>query len=217
MRSQAVLFDFDGTLADTAPDLGAALNRLRADHGLPALSTEALRPHASSGARGLLHVGFDLLPEDSRFECMRDAFLAYYDQRVCVETRLFPGIEEMLAEFERRGIPWGIVTNKSTRFTPRVVAALGLEGRAGCIVCGDTTAHIKPHPAPLLHAARELRLEPGDCCYVGDDLRDVQAAHAAGMRAIVVEYGYGVAHNGGPRNWSADAIIEQPKDLIGVL
>ncbi len=217
MRSKAALFDFDGTLADTAPDLGAALNRLRADHGLPALSLEALRPHASSGARGLLHVGFDLLPEDSRFERMRDAFLAYYDQRVCVETRLFPGIEEMLAEFERRGIPWGIVTNKSTRFTPRVLAALGLAGRAGCVVCGDTTGHIKPHPAPLLHAARELRLDPADCCYVGDDLRDVQAAHAAGMRAIVAEYGYGVAHNGGSRKWNADAIIEQPKDLIAVL
>ena len=130
MRSKAVLFDFDGTLADTAPDLGAALNRLRADHGLPALSIESLRPYASSGARGLLHGGFDLLPEDSRFEPMRDAFLGYYDERVCVGTRLFPGIGELLAQIERRGIPWGIVTNKSTRFTPRVVAALGLDGRA---------------------------------------------------------------------------------------
>ena len=217
MHSKAVLFDLDGTLADTAPDLGDALNRLRADLGLPALSIEALRPYASSGARGLLRGGFDLLPEDSRFERMRDAFLSYYDERVCVGTRLFPGIGELLAQIERRGIPWGIVTNKSTRFTPRVVAALGLDGRAGCVVCGDTTPHIKPHPAPLLHAARELRLEPGDCCYVGDDLRDVQAAHAAGMRAIAAEYGYGVGDNGGPRNWNADATIAQPKDLIGIL
>ncbi len=217
MRSRAILFDFDGTLADTAPDLGAALNRLRAEYGLPALPIEALRPYASSGARGLLRGGFDLLPEDSRFERMRDAFLAFYDERVCAETRLFPGMAEVLAEIEQRGIAWGIVTNKSSRFTPRIVAALGLKGRVACVVCGDTTPHIKPHPAPLLHAARELRLDPGECCYVGDDLRDVQAAHAAGMRAVAVEYGYSRNDNGGPHAWKADAVIAQPEDLIGWL
>ena len=217
MPSKAVLFDFDGTLADTAPDLGAALNRLRADHGLPALSIETLRRYASSGARGLLRGGFELLPEQSRYERMRDAFLDYYDECMCAETRLFPGIEELLTEIERRGIAWGIVTNKSTRFTPRIVAALGLEHRVACVVCGDTTPHIKPHPAPLLHAARELRLDPGDCCYVGDDLRDVQAAHAAGMRAVAVEYGYSGNDNGGPHAWNADAVIARPQDLIGIL
>lgn len=217
MRSKAVLFDFDGTLADTAPDLGAALNRLRSEYGLPALPIEALRPYASSGARGLLRGGFDLLPEDSRYERMRDAFLDHYDAIVCVGTRLFPGIAELLAEIERQGICWGIVTNKSTRFTPRIVAALGLKGRVACVVCGDTTPHIKPHPAPLLHAARELRLDPGECCYVGDDLRDVQAARAAGMRAVAVEYGYSGSDNGGPHAWNADAVIAQPEDLIGIL
>jgi len=216
MPSQAVLFDLDGTLADTAPDLAAALNRLRSEHGLAALPLQTVRPYASSGARGLLQIGFGLKPEDSRFEPLRDAFLDRYEARVCVETRLFPGTPELLAAIEQRGIPWGIVTNKSSRFTPRIVAALGLEARAACVVCGDTTPHIKPHPAPLLHAARQLALEPAQCWYVGDDLRDVQAAHAAGMRAVAVEYGY-LGTGSAPRDWNADAVIARATDLIPLL
>lgn len=216
MSSRAVLFDLDGTLADTAPDLAAALNRLRRDHGLAELALDLVRPYASSGARGLLQVGFGLAPEDAHFERLRDAFLDHYEARVCVETRLFPGIPELLDAIEQRGMAWGIVTNKASRFTPRIVTALGLERRAACVVCGDTTPHIKPHPAPLLHAARRLALDPARCWYVGDDLRDVQAAHAAGMRAVAAAYGY-VGTGGSPHTWKAQAVIAQPLDLMSLL
>ena len=213
--TRAVLFDLDGTLADTATDLGAAVNRLRARRGLADLATRDVRAYASSGARGLLRVGLGLNPGDPDYETMRDAFLAYYAERVCVDTRLFPGISQLLAEIGARGLKWGIVTNKATRFTAPIVAALGIA--PDCVVCGDTTPHSKPHPAPLLHAAKQLALEPRACCYVGDDLRDVQAAHAAGMRAIAVLYGYHGVDNGGPATWNADAIIAQPTDLIAQL
>jgi 2-phosphoglycolate phosphatase len=213
---RAVLFDLDGTLADTAPDLVGALNRLRREQGLAPLPLEAARRHASAGARGLLHVGFGLTPEDAHFERLRDAFLDYYDARVCEETRLFPGMAELLAAIERRGIAWGVVTNKSTRFTPRILAALGLAQRASCVVCSDTVGHIKPHPASLLEAAYRLALDPGRCVYVGDDLRDVQAAHAAGMRSVAVEYGY-LGTGSAPHEWHADAMIARPTDLIALL
>ena len=215
--ARAVLFDFDGTLADTAADLCRAMNRLRLARGLPELPVESVRPYASSGARGLLHIGFGLTPGDREFAELRDAFLAHYDKAICVDTKLFPGIGELLAELESRGLPWGIVTNKSTRFTRQIVAALGLDKRAACVVCGDTTPHIKPHPATLLRAAGELGLDPGVCCYVGDDLRDVQAARAAGMRAVAVLYGYTGVGNGDPRSWNADAVIAQPMDLLARL
>ncbi|MGH8705024.1 MAG: HAD-IA family hydrolase [Burkholderiales bacterium] len=217
MPSAAVLFDFDGTLADTAADLGRALNRMRRSRGLPDVPVEQVRPHASAGARGLLQAGFGVLPEHPEFKPMREEFLGHYDETVCVDTRLFPGISELLAELESRRVPWGIVTNKATRFTRRIVAALGLETRVACVVCGDTTPYIKPHPAPLLRAAEELRLPAAACCYVGDDLRDVQAARAAGMRVVAVEYGYCGTGNDGPRSWNADAVIAHPSALIGCL
>ncbi len=210
--TRAVLFDFDGTLADTAPDLGGAVNRLLVEQGLAALPLERIRPHASSGARGMLGAAFGLTPEDPRYAPLRDAFLAYYAERVCVETTLFPGIEELLGELALQGIAWGVVTNKATRFTEPILAALRLE--PGCVVCGDTTPHTKPHPTPLLHAAERLGLAPETCCYVGDDLRDIQAARAAKMRAIAVEYGYHGTGNDGPRSWNADVVIAHPMELI---
>jgi 2-phosphoglycolate phosphatase len=213
----AVLFDLDGTLADTAPDLGAALNRLRAERGLAELPVTAVRPYASMGARGLLHVGFGLAPEDPGYTELRDAFLEYYAGELSVRTRLFPEMGELLAALEARGLRWGIVTNKVARFTDRIVAALGLSDRVSCVVSGDTTAHTKPHPDPLLHAATQLGLAPAQCCYVGDDLRDVQAARAAGMRSVAVEYGYHGVGNGGPRSWSADAVIARPLELLACL
>jgi phosphoglycolate phosphatase len=213
MPSKAVLFDFDGTLADTATDLARPLNRLRAARGLPQLPIETLRPFASSGARGLLEAGLGILPEHAEFKPLREAFLQHYADEICVDTRLFPGMETLLSAIETRGLRWGIVTNKSTHLTRKLVAALGLERRAACVVCGDSTPHLKPHPASLLHAANELGLAPADCVYLGDDRRDVDAARAAGMRCVAVEWGYGA----NLRAWNADAIIAQPMDLIGRL
>jgi phosphoglycolate phosphatase len=181
-----VLFDFDGTFADTAPDLAAAINRLRVERGLKELPVNDIRPYASMGARGLVRVGFGLTPEDADYPALRDEFLARYDERVCVDTRLFPGMMELLGELKRRGIAWGIVTNKATRFTGRIVEFLEVD--PGCVVCGDTTPHIKPHPAPLLRAAELLNVPPAACWYVGDDLRDIQAARASGMRPVAVEW-----------------------------
>ena len=215
MPSRAVLFDLDGTLADTAPDLAAALNRLRADQGLEALPLERLRPFASAGARGLVHVGFGIKPGDSEYASLREAFLEYYRDRTCVETTLFPGIAELLEAIAARGLAWGIVTNKATRFTDRIVSKLSL--RPDCVSCGDTTPHLKPHPAPLLHAAEQLGLAPKDCLYLGDDLRDIQAARAAGMRPIAVDWGYHHPENGGPGTWQADAVIARPQELIALL
>lgn len=215
MTSRAVLFDLDGTLADTAPDLAAALNRLRTDQGLKPVPIERLRPFASAGARGLVHAGFGVKPGDADYAALREAFLEAYRENTCVETRLFPGIAELLQELARREIAWGIVTNKATRFTERIVAALGLS--PDCMVCGDTTEHLKPHPAPMLHAAEQLKLAPQACLYLGDDLRDIQAARAAGMRPIAVDWGYHHPDSGGPGAWQADAVLAQPGDLIALL
>jgi N-acetyl-D-muramate 6-phosphate phosphatase len=211
---RAVLFDFDGTLADTAPDLAAALNRMLTDRGRPELPIETVRPHASSGARGLLKIGFGVGPEDPDYEALRQEFLANYSASICVHTRLFPGIQELLASIESRKMVWGIVTNKAVRLTTPLVAQLGLAGRAGCVVGGDTTPHLKPHPASLLHAAGEIKVSPSECCYLGDDLRDIQAAKAAGMFSIAVEYGYSGTESGGPRGWNAEAVIGKPLDLL---
>jgi phosphoglycolate phosphatase len=215
VRSRAVLFDLDGTLADTAPDLAAALNRLRADQGLAPMPLERVRPFASAGARGLVHVGFGVKPGEGEYSALREAFLEHYRERTCVETRLFPGIAELLRELAAREIKWGIVTNKTTRFTDRIVDALGL--KPDCVACGDTTAHLKPHPAPLLHAAGLLNLAPGECFYLGDDLRDIQAARAAGMRPVAVDWGYHHPEHGGPGTWQADAVIARPQELVALL
>ncbi len=215
MPSRAVLFDLDGTLADTAPDLAAALNRLRADQGLEPLPLERLRPFASAGARGLVHVGFGIKPGDGEYASLRESFLEYYADATCVETRLFPGMQELLHDLRARECAWGIVTNKSTRFTEIIVSAMKL--KPDCVACGDTTAHLKPHPAPLLHAAEQLGLAPKDCMYLGDDLRDIQAARAAGMRPIAVDWGYHHPENGGPGTWQAEAVIARPMDLIALL
>jgi len=210
MRSSAVLFDFDGTLADTAADLSRALNRLRSTRGLPDLPLETLRPHASGGARGLIGAGLGILPEHPEFKSLRDAFLRHYAEDICVDTRLFPGIAELLGALEARGLRWGIVTNKSTNLTWTLVKELGLDQRVACVVCGDTTPHLKPHPASLLHAAGELGLKPADCAYLGDDLRDIQAARSAGMHSVAVTWGYG----GKVQEWNADAVVERPLDLM---
>jgi len=212
----AVLFDLDGTLADTAADLARALNRVRAEQGLPPLPPEVARPHTSSGARGLLKAGFDVTPESEGYRALRGRFLDFYEEELCVETRLFDGIPELLARIKVRKLPWGIVTNKGKRFTEPLLRLLAVDHLAGCVVSGDSTAHIKPHPAPLLFAASLLSLPPRDCVYIGDDLRDAQAARAAGMHFVAAGWGYH-GEGGDPNAWGADAVVDHPRELLDLL
>ncbi len=209
----AVLFDLDGTLADSAGDLALALNRVRAGAGLPPVPVAGLRAHASSGARGLLAAGMGVTPEHPDYDALREAFLAHYAACLAQTTHLFAGIADLLDAIETRALRWGVVTNKHTRFTRPVVAALGLAPRAGVVVSGDTTPHAKPHPAPLLHAAQALGVAPEACVYVGDDLRDVEAGRAAGMATIVAGYGY-MGTGGDPAQWPATGWIATPLELL---
>jgi 2-phosphoglycolate phosphatase len=212
----AVLFDLDGTLADTAPDLAAAVNRMRHARGLAMLPLDQLRPLASAGARGLLGGAFGIGPEHEGFAAMREEFLANYEADLCIETTLFPGIDVLLDELDARGVRWGIVTNKATRLTEPLVELLGLDLRAGCVVSGDTTPHPKPHPAPLLHAAKALDVQPERIAYVGDDLRDVQAGFAAGMITIAAAYGY-CGTDLPPHQWHAQHVVHSTSELQRLL
>jgi len=215
-KPRAVLFDLDGTLADTAPDLGGAVNRLRAEQGLEPLAIEVMRSRASSGARGLLNAGFGLTPESEGYQVLRDRFLELYAEKLCVETQLFDGIPELLASIEARKLPWGIVTNKAKRFTEPLLERLGFGKRAACVVSGDSTPHIKPHPAPLELAAALLQLPPAACLYLGDDLRDAQGARAAGMRFAAAGWGY-LGEGADPRTWDAEAVLSHPRDVINLI
>ena len=210
--SALILFDFDGTLADTAPDLAAAANRQRTRRGLDPLPYETLRPVASQGARGLLRVALGLKPGDTDYEPTRLQFLEDYAASSTVHSKLFPGIEALLADIRQRGLSWGIVTNKVTYLTLPIVEFLDLTRDSAVLVCGDTTAHAKPHPLPLQHAAREAGFAVDRCVYVGDDLRDIQAAHAAGMPAVAAAYGY-VGEEDNLSAWEADACANTPADL----
>jgi phosphoglycolate phosphatase len=211
-----VLFDLDGTLADTAPDLGLALNLQRERHGLPPLSQSVIRPYASHGSRGLLGIGFGLTPEDEAFGAMRDEYLDLYDSVFTRSPQLFAGMAETLETLEKRGLAWGVVTNKPARFTGRLMVALGLEQRAACIVSGDDAARPKPHPDTLLLACTRVRCAPESCIYVGDAERDIVAGQAAGMRTVVARYGYLDADDM-PEGWRADFMIESPGDLPALL
>lgn len=211
---RAILFDLDGTLADTAPDLAGAMNRVRATRGLEPTPYELLRPVASAGARGLIGAAFGLKPEDDGFAELRTAFLDTYESAIAIDSRLFDGVERLLDEMQIRNIGWGIVTNKAARFTDLLVPKIGL-GHAGCIVSGDTTPHSKPHPAPLLEAARRLGLPPEQCWYVGDDLRDIQAGRAAGMLTVAASWGY--CGHVEPETWAADAIAASPLEVCDLI
>ena len=213
---QAVLFALVGTIADTAPDLVAAVNKMRHDRGLEMRPLEMLRPYASAGARGLLGGAFEIGPEHHEFAAMREEFLANYEADLCIETTLFPGIAEILDQLDARGVRWGIVTNKVTRLAAPLIGLLGLDTRAGCLVCGDTTPHSKPHPAPLLHAAELLDVAPERIVYVGDDLRDVQAGFAAGMITVAAAYGY-CGDDIPPHRWHANHVVDSPEELQHLL
>ena len=212
---KTVLFDLDGTLADTAPDLTYALNALRGARKMPPLSLDATRPVASHGARGLIGVGFGIAPGGPGYDSLRDQFLALYEANLARSTRLFPGMPELLAALEKRGMQWGVVTNKLERFTRPLLDSLELSARAACVVGGDTTPYSKPHPAPLLAAARMIHVPPEACVYVGDDRRDVEAGRAAGMKVAVAGWGY--LNGNDAETWSADWMLKNPLDLLQVL
>ena len=214
--TQCVLFDLDGTLADTAPDLAAALNRVLVEDGRVALPLLVTRPVTSQGVRGLLRIGLGLEPEHPSYQSHAQRVLAHYTAAICEHTRLFDGMPQVLDALDTRGIKWGIVTNKHARFTAPLVSALGLAERAACVISGDTAAHPKPHPAPLLLACERAGVPAHLTTYVGDDIRDIQAGRAAGMRTIAAGWGY--LGEGEPiEHWGADAIINTPNGLLGAL
>jgi len=213
---RAVLFDLDGTLIDSAPDLAGAANELREAYGLPALPYELFRPMVGSGARGMIGVAFDVGPQHERFADLRDDFLRRYELRMTRQTRVFDAVVPVLEALERQQRKWGIVTNKAARFTHPLVRSLGLHPRAATVIAGDTTPHSKPHPAPLLEAARQVGLDPSQCIYIGDDVRDVQAGRAAGMATAVAGWGY--LGSGEPiETWGAEFIVRKPAELLNLL
>jgi len=212
----AVLLDLDGTFADTAPDLGEALNHVRSLRGLPPLPLTAIRPQASHGSRGLLKLGLGLEPDSDGYDEMREAFLQHYEAHICDRTRLFPGVAALIEELEERDLPWGIVTNKPHRYTVPLMEKLGYASRAACLVSGDTCEEAKPHPAPLLHAAGLIGVEPVRCLYLGDDLRDMQAANAAGMIGIIASYGY-IEPGTDTGAWQAAGSVQTPFALLRYL
>jgi phosphoglycolate phosphatase len=215
-QRQAVLFDLDGTLIDSAPDLAGAANDLRQQHGLPALPFASLRPMVGAGARGMVGAAFGVKPGHADFEPLRDAFLARYAQRMLQQTEVFDDMWPVLEQLERTGVRWGVVTNKAARFTEPIVDGLGLRARLAALVCGDTTPHSKPHPAPLLEAARQLGLDATACVYVGDDARDVVAGRAAGMATLAAQWGY-LGEGPGVHEWGADAVLGVPSELLNWL
>ena len=212
----AVLFDLDGTLIDSAPDLGAAVDKMRTDRGLPPLPLSRYRPLVGTGARGMLEVAFGVTPNDADFETLKEEFYINYELRLTRLTRAFDGVAEVIDRLVDGGLKWGVVTNKASRFTLPLTRAMSLFNTALAIVSGDTTPHAKPHPAPLLEAARQLGTPVGRCIYVGDDLRDVIAGRAAGMATVAAAYGYlGIGTD--IDEWNADFTISNPSALLNLL
>lgn len=212
----AILFDLDGTLVDTAPDLGLALNIQLERHGLQPLLHEQIRPAASHGTGALLELGFNLKPADDGFIEKRDEYLAIYDEVLANAPVLFDGMAELLAMIESQGLPWGIVTNKPKRFTVPMMRAMGLDKRAACIISGDDAARAKPHPDTLLMACDIIQKSATDCIYVGDAQRDIEAGIAAGMRTAVAMYGY-LSVLDKPKEWGADFLISQPQEILALI
>jgi len=211
-----ILFDLDGTLVDTAHDLGYALNLQRERHGLAMLPLEVIRPYASHGSKGLLAVGFDLSSEDDDFESMREEYLALYDQVLTRKPVLFDGVAELLDTLDKRTMPWGVVTNKPRRFTQPLLQNIGLMERAACVVSGDDAARPKPHPDTLFLACEQAGVSPEKCWYVGDAERDIQAGKAAGMQTVVALYGY-LGEDDRPAEWGADVSVNSPLELLRLI
>lgn len=213
---RAVLFDLDGTLIDSAPDLGAAADKMRVDRGLPSLAMGQYRPMAGAGARGMLGVTFGMTPDHPDYPAMREEFFVNYENCMTHGTCAFEGVADLISQLLVRGLSWGVVTNKAMRFTRPLTQGMSLFESAAAVVGGDSTPHSKPHPAPLLEAARLLKLEPGNCIYVGDDARDIAAGLAAGMGTVAATYGY-LGSNADTRQWGAHAHIQAPLDLLPLL
>ena len=211
-----VLFDLDGTLIDSAPDLGAAADQMRVRRGMASLPLEISRPLCGAGARGMLEIAFAMGPEHPDYEPMREEFFANYERCLTERTFAFDGVAELIRALQVRGVAWGVVTNKSQRFTDPLTAAMPLFASAGAIVSGDTTPHAKPHPAPLLEAAQRMGLDPAHCLYVGDDERDIVAGRAAGMRTVAATYGY-LGSQSDVAAWNAHAQINSPLALLQLL
>lgn len=209
----AILFDLDGTLIDSAPDLGAAADQMRVERGLPSLPLEGYRHMAGAGARGMLGIAFGMTPDHPEFGEYKEEFFRIYERRMTQLTRAFEGVAEMLEHLTHSGTPWGIVTNKSSRFTDPLVRQMALLNPAAVVISGDTTPHAKPHPEPLFEAARRLRLNPEQCWYVGDDERDIVAGRAAGMLTCAATYGY-LGAVADWQAWGADAAIDHPQGLL---
>ena len=208
---RAILFDLDGTLADTAPDLAAAVNHLRMVRGMEPTPYSILRPTASAGARGMIGAAFGLTPADEGYETLRLEWFDRYQSAMAVHSSLFDGVPELIEGLNAAGIAWGVVTNKPARFTDPLIPQIGL-AHAGCVVSGDTTPHSKPHPAPLFEGAHRLGIAPEQCWYVGDDLRDIEAGRAAGMVTVACAWGYCGAEE--PLSWGADYLVATPYDLL---
>ena len=212
----AVLFDLDGTLVDTAPDLGFALNLQLERHGKKTLSDATIRPVASHGSRGLIGLGFGVTPSDDSFLSLRDEYLDLYDQVFTRSPKLFIGMDEVLSTLEKRKLKWGIVTNKPRRFTIPLVASMDLLSRAACVVSGDDAAKPKPSPETLMLACKEAQVNPEHCMYIGDAARDIEAGKAAGMKTVVALFGY-IDKIDNPHEWGADAMIKSPADILNLL
>ena len=212
----AVLFDLDGTLIDSAPDLGAAADQMRVVRGMPSLPLESYRHMAGAGARGMLEIAFGVTPNDTGFDALREEFFSNYAACMTERTYAFDGVQELITYLEQQKMPWGVVTNKSSRFTDPLTSVMPLFSNAGTIVSGDTTPHAKPHPAPLLEAARRLGVPAQRCLYVGDDERDVVAGLAAGMKTVAASYGY-LGKKTEIQAWGAHAEIKSPLALLQLL
>lgn len=210
---KAILFDLDGTLVDTAPDLGFALNSLLEQEGLPPLPHDIIRPVASNGSAGLLSLGFGLTTDDAAFRPLQQRFIHLYQDNIARGSHLFPGMPEVLDYLEQSDIIWGIVTNKPAFLTDPLAILLNLNERAACIVSGDTTPHAKPHPAPMLHACKLISIDPEHCLYVGDAARDIEAGKNAHMTTILARYGY-ISADDDPATWQADGSIDHPAELL---
>jgi N-acetyl-D-muramate 6-phosphate phosphatase len=213
---QAVLFDLDGTLIDSAPDLGAAADQMRTDRGMAPLPLSRYRPLAGAGARGMIGEAFGLGPDHPDFAALREEFFSNYERRMTQQTRAFDGVAELVAALAGRGLRWGVVTNKSERFALPLCRAMPLFGTASTVVGGDTTPFAKPHPEPLLEAARRLGVAPQRCLYVGDDERDIVAGRAAGMGTVAARYGY-LGSTTDTAAWGAEAAIDSPIQLLNLL